>query len=194
MQALKCVVVGDNSVGKTRLLVAFTTNSDPLEYIPTVFDNYSANVVVDNIPVNLGLWDTSGQEEYDRLRPLSYPQTDVFVLCYSVASPESFENIKVKWLPEISHHCPSVRYILVGINAEVRDDTAALAKMAERKIKPVTNQEGIKLAKTIKATKHMECSFASLKGVREVFFEAVRTAWIEPEQPNIKRRNLCSLL
>lgn len=78
------------------------------------FDNYSAPMVVDQISVSLGLWDTAGQEDYDRLRPLSYPQTDVFLICFSVASPSSFENVTSKWYPEIKHHCPDAPMILVG--------------------------------------------------------------------------------
>uniref|UniRef100_A0A3Q4GA13 Cell division cycle 42 n=1 Tax=Neolamprologus brichardi TaxID=32507 RepID=A0A3Q4GA13_NEOBR len=92
---IKCVVVGDGAVGKTCMLIAFVTKAYPSEFIPTVLDNYSATVT-NGEKYNLGLWDTSGQEDYDRLRPLSYPQTDVFLVCFSVDSPESFQMVTNK--------------------------------------------------------------------------------------------------
>ena len=71
-------------------------------------------MVCDGVPVSLGLWDTAGQEDYDRLRPLSYPQTDVFLICFSVVSPSSFENVTSKWCPEIKHHCADAPILLIG--------------------------------------------------------------------------------
>ena len=114
MQTIKCVVVGDGAVGKTCLLISYTTNKFPSEYVPTVFDNYAVTVMIGGEPYTLGLFDTAGQEDYDRLRPLSYPQTDVFLVCFSVVNPSSYENVKEKWVPEILHHCQKTPFLLVG--------------------------------------------------------------------------------
>ncbi|KAK3870360.1 hypothetical protein Pmani_023558 [Petrolisthes manimaculis] len=189
---IKCVVVGDGTVGKTCMLISYTTDSFPKEYVPTVFDNYSAPMVVDSIPVSLGLWDTAGQEDYDRLRPLSYPQTDVFLICFSVVSPSSCENVTSKWYPEIKHHCPDAPIILVGTKMDLRDDKETLVFLSDQGQSPVKREAGQKLANKIRAVKYMECSALTQRGLKQVFDEAVR-AVLRPE-PVKRRQRKCSVL
>ncbi|XP_076843775.1 ras homolog gene family, member Gc isoform X1 [Brachyhypopomus gauderio] len=191
MQTVKCVVVGDGAVGKTCLLISYTTNAFPDEYIPTVFDNYSTQTCVDGRAVSLNLWDTAGQEEYDRLRTLSYPQTHVFIICFSVASPSSHANVRHKWHPEVSHHCPGVPVLLVGTKRDLRSDRETLERLREQGLSPTTAQHGAALARTIGAVRYLECSALLQEGVREVFHEAVRAVLY----PNAKKHGRkCVLL
>ncbi|TWW56980.1 Cell division control protein 42 -like protein G25K GTP-binding protein [Takifugu flavidus] len=191
MQTIKCVVVGDGAVGKTCLLISYTTNKFPSEYVPTVFDNYAVTVMIGGEPYTLGLFDTAGQEDYDRLRPLSYPQTDVFLVCFSVVSPSSFENVKEKWVPEITHHCPKTPFLLVGTQIDLRDDPSTVEKLAKNKQKPITPETAEKLARDLKAVKYVECSALTQKGLKNVFDEAILAA-LEPPEP--KKRRKCALL
>ncbi|XP_035769485.1 cdc42 homolog [Neolamprologus brichardi] len=172
---IKCVVVGDGAVGKTCMLIAFVTKAYPSEFIPTVLDNYSATVT-NGEKYNLGLWDTSGQEDYDRLRPLSYPQTDVFLVCFSVDSPESFQMVTNKWLPEIAHYCPGTPFLLVATKVDLRDDRYTLEMLAKKNEQVVTFKDGEELARHLKAVKYMECSALTQIGVQDVFEEAVLAA------------------
>lgn len=115
-----------------------------------------------------------GQEDYDRLRPLSYPQTDVFLVCFSVTSPASFENVKEKWFPEVHHHCPGVPCLIVGTQVDLRDDTSVQEKLARQKQRPVSTEQGERLARELGAVKYVECSALTQKGLKNVFDEVGR--------------------
>jgi len=193
MQTIKCVVVGDGAVGKTCLLISYTTNKFPSEYVPTVFDNYAVTVMIGDEPYTLGLFDTAGQEDYDRLRPLSYPQTDVFLVCFSVVSPASFENVKEKWFPEVHHHCPGVPCLIVGTQMDLRDDPAFIEKLSKNKQKPITSEQGSRLAKELGAHKYTECSALRQKGLKDVFDEAIIAA-LDPNANKVKTGKKCTIL
>ena len=174
MQTIKCIVVGDDEADKTTLLISYTTGRYPLEYKPTIFDNYAVTVMLDGEPYTLGLFDTSSSEHFDRLRPLDYPQTDVCVICFSLVHPSSFESVRVKWAPEVKHYCPKVPIILVGTKLEKREDKAEIEKLRKVGLKPVTYVEGLQLQEEIGAVKYHECSAKTQEGLREVFDDAVR--------------------
>ena len=122
-------------------------------------------------PYTLGLFDTAGQEDYDRLRPLSYPQTDVFLVCFSVTSPASFENVREKWFPEVHHHCPGVPCLIVGTQTDLRDDQSVREKLGKQKMSPVRKEDGERMAKELGAVKYVECSALTQYKLKDVFDE-----------------------
>ncbi|XP_020025282.1 transforming protein RhoA-like isoform X1 [Castor canadensis] len=172
----KLVIVGDGACGKTCLLTAFSKDQFPKVYVSTVFKNYVAGIEVDGTPVELALWDTAGREHYAHLRPLSYPDSDVILLCFSIDCPESLENIPEKWIPEVKHFCPNVPIILVGNKKDLRDDEQTRQKLSKKRQKPIRPDQGRDMANTIGALGYMECSAKTKDGVREVFEMATRAA------------------
>ena len=169
MQRLKVVVVGDQESKKTRLLCAYVAHTTQRDYIPTVFDSYSCNLIVDGTSVELGLWDTAGEEDFDRLRPLSYAGTGVFLLCFRADKPETLEHIRTKWYPETSHHCPEAKRILVCITGCAPEDEDESGKV-------VSIEDCRAVAEEIHASNLMVCNILTRQGVQEVFEEAARVA------------------
>ncbi len=130
-------------------------------------------MVVDDQNVNLGLWDTSGTEDYDRLRPLSYAQTDVFVVCFEINNRATFLNVKNKWIPELRTHAVGVPIILIGSKLETRIPSVSIdANSTDQQF--VSRAEGEALKNELKLVKYLECSARTQEGLKAVFDCAVR--------------------
>jgi len=145
--------------------------------VPTVFDNYSANVIHDGKTISFEMWDTAGQQDYDRLRPLSYPQTDIFLICFSVISPASFESTTTKWLPEIRHHCPNVPFILAGLKIDTREDIQINEALTSKGLKPITYEEGLAHSIKMGAQCYVENSALTQRGIKDTFNEIIQKAF-----------------
>ncbi|KAI3724858.1 hypothetical protein L1987_64625 [Smallanthus sonchifolius] len=184
---IKCVTVGDGAVGKTCMLICYTSNKFPTDYIPTVFDNFSANVAVDGNIVNLGLWDTAGQEDYSRLRPLSYRGADIFLLAFSLISRASYENVLKKWMPELRRFAPNVPVVLVGTKLDLRNDNGYLADHAGYDV--ITSAQGEELRKQIGAAAYIECSSKTQQNVKAAFDTAIKVVLQPPRRKEVMRQN-----
>jgi len=169
----KLVVVGDGGCGKTCLLIVYAENRFPEAYIPTVFENYVTQVQFEGKTVELALWDTAGQEEYDRLRPLSYPESHVILMVFSVDFPTSLANVQDKWFPEVKHFCEDTPLLLVATKTDLRRDEQTRRMLAAQGQTPVTTETGTAVAKDIGA-KYVECSAKTGAGVQDVFGLALR--------------------
>lgn len=187
---VKLVVVGDGAVGKTSLLIRFATGEFPTEYLPTVFENYTAQLKRETETILLHLWDTAGQEDYDRLRPLSYPGADVVLLCFSTINQASYEAIREKWAPEIHHYIPNIPHILVGTKIDLR--AAKHPDPNSGKYEPITTENGQSLANEIGATKYLEICSKTGEGIQELFNEAVNQVLQERNAASLSNANSAS--
>ena len=170
---IKCVVVGDCGVGKTSLLITFTEGRFAKDYLPPLMDNLVENVIVENRLFHLGLWDTR-KKEYSCMMVNPYPETDIFLILFSIISPESLNNIVSKWRPEIRHQCPNALIVVVGTKLDLRDNHDEIERLARQSMKPVTYEQGLEVAHNIGAVFYCECSSITRKGVSCIFNEAIR--------------------
>jgi len=172
----KLVIVGDGACGKTSLLCSFALGEFPKEYQPTVFDNYVAEIRLDDKPVQLALWDTAGQEEYERLRPMSYSKSHVILIAFALDTPDSLENVTSKWIEEVRSICgATIPVILVGCKADLRPNPPPSDG------RYVTREQGERVAAVIGARAYKECSALKIEGVDDVFETATRASMLMRE-------------
>lgn len=180
----KLVIVGDGACGKTSLLCVFAIGEFPREYQPTIFDNYVAEIRLDGKAVQLALWDTAGQEEYERLRPLSYSKSHVVLIAFAIDTPDSLENVTVKWNEEVRSICgPSVPVLLVGLKEDLRPppNSPDIGNY-------VSKERGEEVAQQIGARAYKECSALKFTGVDDVFEAATRASLLVRDSQTPKPR------
>ncbi|XP_037328036.2 rho-related GTP-binding protein RhoU-like isoform X1 [Pungitius pungitius] len=197
---VNCVLVGDGAVGKTSLIVSYTTNGYPAHYVPTALDNFTVMVLVDEKPVRLQLCDTAGQkwglvdgsinDELERLRPLCYKNADVFLLCYSVVRPCSFHNLLRRWVPDIRQHCPAAPLVLVGTQLDLREDVQVLIHLAQNQQRPVGTEEGRQLAQELGALGFAECSALTQKNLKDAFDSAILACVQQTDSCSVQQQRL----
>ncbi|TNM87137.1 hypothetical protein fugu_007367 [Takifugu bimaculatus] len=192
----KLVLVGDVQCGKTAMLQVLAKDCYPETYVPTVFENYTACLELEEQRVELSLWDTSGSPYYDNVRPLCYSDSDAVLLCFDISRPDTVDSSLKKvrslacvsrvwtyfcyllsclflcpqWKTEILDFCPSTRILLIGCKTDLRTDVCTLMELSNQKQTPVTYEQGSALAKQLGAEAYLECSaFTSEKSIHSVF-------------------------
>ncbi|XP_041058151.1 rho-related GTP-binding protein RhoF isoform X1 [Carcharodon carcharias] len=185
---LKIVIVGDGGCGKTSLLMVFAKGDFPEQYAPSVFEKYVKDVTLRNKKISLTLYDTAGQEDYDRLRPLSYQDTNIFLICYDVTNPTSFENVRIKWVPEVNHFCQGAPMLLIGCKTDLRMDKERLRRLRAAQQEPITYNQGEEAARQINAVMYLECSAKFRENIEDIFKEASSAALNAIKKKKSKRR------
>ncbi|XP_056289368.1 rho-related GTP-binding protein RhoF [Pseudoliparis swirei] len=191
---LKIVVVGDGGCGKTSLLLVFAKGDFPEKYAPSVFEKYVTTISLRGKEIKLNLYDTAGQEDYDRLRPLSYQEADLILVCFDVTNPTSHENVLIKWHPEVKHFCRDTPVILIGCKTDLRKDEECARKLKAMDQAAITYTQGEETRQQMNAVLYLECSAKYQENVEDVFREATkRTLAFNRKQKN-KRKKICVVL
>ncbi|KAM6897851.1 rho-related GTP-binding protein RhoN-like [Xenentodon cancila] len=184
----KIVVVGDSQCGKTALLHVFAKDSYPENYVPTVFENYTASFEIDKQRIELNMWDTSGSPYYDNVRPLAYPDSDAVLICFDISRPETMDSVAKKWQGETQEFCPNAKVVLVGCKLDMRTDLNVMRELSKHRLIPVTHEQGTTLARQIGAVAYAECtSKYSENSVRDVFHITTLSSVSNIRRPQLKR-------
>ncbi|KAF7353467.1 Small GTPase Cdc42 [Mycena sanguinolenta] len=183
----KVVLVGDDNVGKTSMVATFTSGRFPTPPALTVFDSYCPTINVRGEEYLVCLFDTACADVYAHLRPLSYPQTGVFLVCFSVTSRTSYLAVRSKWVPEVRHYCPDVPFLVVATKIDLREDSKLMEELARGDQRPVSSAEGEILAYELGAVKYLECSALTNSGFHNVFEEAIIVTLDKPVPPQKKK-------
>uniref|UniRef100_A0A673C6F4 Ras homolog family member V n=1 Tax=Sphaeramia orbicularis TaxID=375764 RepID=A0A673C6F4_9TELE len=173
---LSCMLVGDGAVGKTSMIISYIFNGYNSEYRQTAFDVFTGLVHVNGVPTRIKLIDTAGQEEFGHLRSLCYAHVDVFILCFSLVNPVSFDNITSKWIPQIRARNLTSPIVLVGTQSDLCHDVDVLIHLDQRNSRPVHLRQARRLAKRIRAHDYMECSALTQHNLKDVFDCAISAA------------------
>ncbi|XP_023262235.1 rho-related GTP-binding protein RhoF-like [Seriola lalandi dorsalis] len=194
-EELKIVIVGDGGCGKTSLLMVYAKGDFPEKYAPSVFEKYVTTISLGGKEIQLNLYDTAGQDDYDRLRPLSYQEANLILVCFDVTNPVSFENVLIKWFPEVKHFCREIPVILIGCKTDLRKDKECSRKLKAMNLAPISYTQGEETRQQMNAELYLECSAKYQENVEDIFREATKKALaFNRKLKNCKRRRKCVVL
>ncbi|XP_020895066.1 rho-related protein racA [Exaiptasia diaphana] len=188
MRYLKVKVIGDSTVGKTSLLSRWYHQNYPPQdepgqkqrgnssTLPPVLESFFVNTTVNSEAYIVTFWDTCTMRSFNdmdvvKLKPLEYEDTDVFIACFDISNPKSFQNISTVWVPEMRYYVPGTPLVVVGNKADLRssDSLQTLVSCAK----------GLELAKRLDA-EYLEMSAVTCEGLKEVIDTALRIALSRP--------------
>ncbi|KAL5009041.1 hypothetical protein ScPMuIL_014622 [Solemya velum] len=139
----------------------------------TEVPGYGATLAIEGKPYHISIFDTAGQEDFNKLRVLAYMKCDVFLICFSVAQPETLKSVQENWVPELRQYLPETPFVLVGTQTDRR--TNALSSQVVHG-SFVSAKEGAEMASKLGACYYVECSSLTGEGLDDLKQDIVYTA------------------